>query len=121
MEEIIALEKRRIEAMTNQDAKTLDEILADDLSYTHSGGRTETKAEFIANATTAGGTRYHGLTQEDLKVRHYGDTAIVTGHGIVHVESSNGDRKFPIRFIDIYIRRDDAWRMVAWQSTKLPE
>lgn len=120
MDEIIALEKRRIEAMTKQDAKALDEILADDLSYTHSGGRTETKAEFITNVTT-GGTRYRALTQEDVKVRQYGDTAIVTGHGIVHVESSGGDRKFPIRFIDVYVKRDDVWRMVAWQSTKLPE
>ena len=45
MEEIIALEKRRIEAMTNQDANALGEILADDLSYTHSSGRVESKAE----------------------------------------------------------------------------
>ena len=121
MDEILALEKRRIEAMTNQDAKALDEILADDLMYTHSGGRTETKAEFISNSTKAGGTRYHGLTQEDVKVRQYGDTAILTGHGIVHVESNSGDRKFPIRFIDIYVKQDGAWRMVSWQSTKLPE
>ena len=78
MEEIIALEKRRIEAMTNQDAKALGEILADDLSYTHSSGRVETKAEFIANATS-GGSRYRALSQEDMKVRQYGDTAIVTG------------------------------------------
>jgi len=121
MDEILALEKRRIEAMTNQDANALDEILADDLMYTHSGGRTETKAEFISNSTKVGGTRYHGLTQEDVKVRQYGDTAILTGHGIVHVESSNGDRKFPIRFIDIYVKQEGAWRMVSWQSTKLPE
>ena len=120
MDEIIALEKRRIEAMTNQGAKALDEILADDLSYTHSSGRLETKAEFIANATS-GGSRYRALSQEDVKVRQYGDTAIVTGHGTVHVESSRGDNKFPIRFIDVYAKRDGAWRMVAWQSTRLPE
>ena len=100
MDEIISLEKRRIEAMINQDAKALDEILADDLSYTHSSGRMETKTEFIANATS-GVTRYRALSQEDVKVRTFGDTAIITGHGIVHVESSRGENKFPISFIDI--------------------
>ena len=34
MDEIIALENRRIEAMTKLDVQALDEILADDLSYT---------------------------------------------------------------------------------------
>lgn len=120
MDEIIALEKRRTEAMTKQDAKALEEILADDLSYTHSSGRVETKAEFISNVTT-GGTRYRAMEQDDVKVRQYGDTAVVTGFAKVHVESSLGDSKFPIRFIDVYVKRDDVWRMVAWQSTRLPD
>ena len=116
MNEIISLEKRRIEAMTNQDAEDLDEILADDLIYTHSSGRTETKAEFITNATS-GAIRYRALSQEDVTVRRFGDTAIVTGH----VESSNGEKKFPVRFIDVYVKQGGAWRMIAWQSTKLPD
>ena len=121
MEEIIELEKRRIEAMAKQDAKTLDEILADDLTFTHSSGRVDTKAEFITKATT-GILNYHSLSSEDVKVRQYGDTAIVTGQGIVHVESARtGDNKYPISFIDVYVKRDDTWRMVAWQCTKLPE
>lgn len=119
MDEIISLEKRRIEAMTNQDAEALDKILADDLIYTHSSGRTETKAEFITNATS-GAIRYRALSQEDVTVRRFGDTAIVTGHGIVHVESSSGEKKFPVRFIDVYVKQDGAWRMIAWQSTKSP-
>ena len=120
MEEIIALEKRRIEAMAKQVAKTLDEILADDLTFTHSSRRVDTKAEFITKATT-GILNYHSLSSEDVKVRQYGDTAIVTGQGIVHVESARGDNKYPISFIDVYVKRDDTWRMVAWQCTKLPE
>ena len=70
MDEIISLEKRRIEAMINQDANALDRILDDDLSYTHSSGQIETKAEFIANATS-GVTRYRALSQEDVKVRRF--------------------------------------------------
>ena len=120
MDEIIALENQRTEAMIKQDAKALEEILADDLSYVHSSARVETKAEFISNVTS-GRTRYRAMEQNDVKVRQYGDTAVVTGHANVHVEANGREVKFQIRFIDVYAKRDDVWRMVAWQSTRLPD
>ncbi len=120
MDEIIALENRRIEAMTKQDTRALDEILADDLSYVHSTARVETKAEFISSLTS-GRTRYQSIERDDVKVRQYGDTAVVTGHAKVHVDANGREIKFQIRFIDGCAKRDDVWRMVAWQSTKLPD
>lgn len=118
MDEIIALENRRIEAMTKKDIQTLDEILADDLSYTHSTARVETKGEFIA-ALTSGRTEYRSIERDDVTVRQYGDTAVVTGNAEFHVNANGNDIKFQTRFLDVYARRDDVWRMVAWQSTKL--
>ena len=47
MDEIIALEDRRIEAMTKGDVQALEEILADDLIYTHTTARIDTKSSFI--------------------------------------------------------------------------
>ena len=61
MDEIIDLENRRFEAMINKDAETLDEILADDLSYIHSTARVETKADFMA-ANKAGRPNYHSVS-----------------------------------------------------------
>jgi hypothetical protein len=46
--DILAIERERVAAMVNRDLATLDKILADDLTYTHSGGRTDTKASFVA-------------------------------------------------------------------------
>ena len=120
MDEIIALENRRFEAMTNQDAQALDEILADDLSYTHSTARVETKAEFISSSTS-GRNKYRSIERDDVTVRQYGDTAVVTGHARIHVNSNGQDVKFQVRFLDVYAKRDNVWRMVAWQSTRLPD
>src|SRR6185295_12856007 len=44
---ILDLEAKRIGAMVHKDLATLDALLADDLTYTHSGGTTDTKASFI--------------------------------------------------------------------------
>ena len=120
MDEIIALENRRIEAMIKQDTHVLGEILADDLSYVHSTARVETKAEFIASLTS-GRTKYQSIEREDVKVRQFGDTAVVTGQANFHVNANGNDIKLQVRFTDVYAKRDDVWRMVAWQSTKLPD
>ena len=120
MDEIIALEDQRIAAMTNGDVETLEKILADDLSYTHSTARVETKAEFIANITSAR-TKYQSIERDDVKVSQYGDTAVVTGLAKFHVNANGNDIKFQARFTDVYAKRDGVWRMVAWQSTKVPD
>jgi len=116
MDEIIALENRRVEAMTKGDANALDEILADDLIYTHSTARIDTKASFI-EAITSGRSNYRSVERKDVNVRQFGDSAVVTGHAKFHV----GDNKFEARFIDVYAKRNGSWQMVAWQSTKLPD
>jgi ketosteroid isomerase-like protein len=44
---IAALEDRRFAAMCARDWATLDELLSDDLSYTHSSARVDSKASYI--------------------------------------------------------------------------
>ena len=116
MDDILALENRRIEAMTSGDVDTLNEILADDLIYTHTTARIDTKASFI-DAISSGRSNYKSVEREDVKVRQFGDAAVVTGQAKFHV----GDNKFLARFIDVYAKRNGAWQMVAWQSTRLPD
>ena len=50
MDEILALEDRRIEAMLKGDVQALEEILADDLIYTHTTARLDTLLTFISTA-----------------------------------------------------------------------
>jgi hypothetical protein len=52
-QEILRVEGKRIDAMVALDLAALDPILADDLSYSHSSGRTDTKASFLELATTS--------------------------------------------------------------------
>ncbi len=116
MDEIIALENRRVEAMIKGDVQALEEILADDLIYTHTTARIDTKASFIA-AISSGRSNYQSVERKDVKVRQFGDSAVVTGHAKFHV----GENEFEARFIDVYAKRNGTWQMVAWQSTRLPD
>src|SRR6187431_2551693 len=58
------------------DAKAFDALCAPELSYSHSDGRVEDKAEFIA-ASTNGKSKFVAIAYKDPKIRVVGTTAIV--------------------------------------------
>ena len=71
MDEILALQDRRIEAMLKSDAQTLEEIIADDLVYTHTTARLDTKASFI-DAVKSGKSIYNSLELSAREVQNLG-------------------------------------------------
>lgn len=111
-------EDQRIAAMIKADLAALDTLLAEELTYTHSNGRVETKAQFLA-ALKSGDLRYEAIDREDLTVRSYGETAVFTGRATLRVKSKGQENRFLVRFIDVYVKRNGRWQMVAWQSTRL--
>jgi ketosteroid isomerase-like protein len=116
--DVLALEAKRVQAMLSADLATLESILAEDLSYSHSSGKVETKAEFI-ESVRSGRLKYRSFERSDVKVRIYGDAAVVTGRADVKVQSSGEELALPIRYLDVYVKTRGTWRMVAWQSTRL--
>ena len=46
---IIDLDKKRMTAMAEKDIRTLNDIISDDLVYTHSSARLDTKQSLIGN------------------------------------------------------------------------
>jgi len=118
-QEIRQRETRRFEAVVRGDIAALDDILSDDLSYTHATGVHETKAEFIAKLKS-GQLKYESLTPEDMLVRVYGTTGVVTGVARVKVQVKGEPLSFQLRFTDVYVMKGDRWQMVAWHATRLP-
>jgi ketosteroid isomerase-like protein len=113
---ILDLETKRIAAMVNKDLATLDALLADDLSYTHSGGTTDTKSSFITLIKERG--RYQGVDYSNTQViSSGGNTVIVRGRAQIRLENTPS---YSVLFLDVWALRDGAWKMVAWQATRIP-
>jgi hypothetical protein len=117
---ITAREVQRFHAMTENDLAALTPILADDLSYTHANGWTQTKTEFL-DTLRQGKLRYLSIEPASIQVHSYGTAAVVTGRAAFKVRSEGKEEGFQLRFIDVYVKRHGRWQMVAWQSTRLPE
>jgi ketosteroid isomerase-like protein len=117
---VIDLDRRRMEAMARQDIRTLGELLSDDLVYTHSSARLDTKQSLIG-AMEAGKTVYSAVVPSDVKAQEYGDTVVLTGAARISVNSGGNAMNFGVRFTDVYVNRGGRWQMVVWQSTRIPE
>jgi len=119
-EMIIALDKKRMTAMAEKDYATLNEVIADDLIYTHSSARLDTKQSLIGNMQS-GSTVYTSVVPSDVKAQDLGDSVVLTGSCRISVNAGGRPNSFGVRFTDVYANRNGRWQMVTWQSTRLPD
>jgi len=117
---IIELDKKRMTAMAQKDVDTLNQVIADDLIYTHSSARMDTKQSLIG-AMQSGSTVYTSVVPSDVVAQDLGDSVVLTGVAAISVMSGGKPNSFRVRFTDVYAKRAKGWQMVTWQSTKLPE
>jgi ketosteroid isomerase-like protein len=117
---IIELDAKRMQAMAEKDIATLAAVLADDLIYTHSTARLDTKSSLLG-AMESGATVYTQVTPSEVKAQDCGDAVVLTGVARIGVTSNGKPNAFTVRFTDVYANRGGAWQMVAWQSTRLPD
>jgi hypothetical protein len=117
-ETILALETRRIRAMVRREIATLEALLDDDLTYTHSGGYIDTKPTFLARIGEGRG-HYLGVDYSDARVVPLaGDSVVVRGRARIRLEDTPGYHVF---FLDVWTLRNGAWKMIAWQATRIAE
>jgi hypothetical protein len=100
-----------------QDKALLEKYLADEMVYTHGGGQTESKPQYIANVMK-GPPHYLSMTESDTRVRIYGRTAVLWG--LVDVTPAKGDL-YRVRTLEVYTQhRDGHWQMAQKESVRVP-
>jgi ketosteroid isomerase-like protein len=121
-EELRSAERVRVEALVSSDVPRLEKLLGDDLTYTHSTGTKDSKAEFL-HRIQSGELKYDSMQhQNDVSVRLYGDTGILTGTSRVKVRAKGQTLNLHIRFTEVWVSRGrGSWRLVAWQATRIVE
>jgi ketosteroid isomerase-like protein len=111
-DEVLAVEREWMDAYVHNDVDALDRILADDYKLTDSFGRTRTKADDLANARE-GGTKYDAYDTSDVRVRVWGDTAVVTGRSVIRGASDGQPFAYDITFTDTLAHIGGRWRAVS--------
>lgn len=112
------LENARYRAMVSSDITTLDQVLADDLIYTHSSGAVDDKAKYL-ESIRSGTLRYLSAERQQDSVRVYGDVVIVQGRMKAHIVASGVERQLDNVFTCVWAKKPQGWRMVNWASTPI--
>jgi ketosteroid isomerase-like protein len=118
--DVLRADERRFEAMRRGDWAALDAALAEDLTYVHSTARLESKSEHVANLR-AGKPHYRGIAPRERRARVHGDVGVVNGVSEMHVERDGKEQRFTVRYLAVYAKSGEQWRMIAWQSTRQPD
>jgi ketosteroid isomerase-like protein len=112
-----AIEDQLASTWKNHDCAGWGALLADDWSVTHIDAQVITKAQALEMCRTGPPVT---STVDQLVVRAYGDTAIVTGRNKATV-SGTAPQTVTLRFTDVFVRRDGRWIIVASHATRLAE
>ena len=99
-EQIQALDREWAQACVQADIAKLEQILADDLTYTHSSGQIQTKTEFIATIRE-GKTRYRSIEFQQSTVRIYENSAVSNSEVRVNLTVKNKDVSVHPRFLHV--------------------
>ena len=104
-------------ALISKDSATLENLLADDVTYGHSNGMVQTKQQLIHDIVT--GTQvYKTIDPSNMNIRMFENAAIVTmnSHMIV---VGNGNTMDMNLFITLtWIKENADWKLEARQAVK---
>ncbi len=118
--DVEALERKRFAAQVSKDYDFLEKIFADDLIYTHSNGKQDTKQTYIQSIKD-GKSVYNKIDVEEVNVRDYGKTAVVNGKVKIEMAPIDGKPNIvPLRYVVVYMKNGKkGWQLNTWQSLKL--
>jgi hypothetical protein len=102
------------------DAKAFDALCAAELSYSHSDGRVEDKATFIANATN-GKSKFLSLEYLDSQIRVVGTAAIIRFHWVAESQSLADGKKSNtnLHILMNWQKQGADWKLLSRAATKL--
>lgn len=118
-DELLAIDANWNTLRLKSDVAGLDKLLAADWVLTHSDGKVQTKADYLDELATRSRSN-QAIGNEDVRLRRYGDTAVVTGTSVQSGVSNGQPWNGRFRFTRVWVQRDGHWMMVASHSSRIP-
>jgi ketosteroid isomerase-like protein len=116
---VLAAEDLRYQAMIDGDLATMDRLCADQLSYAHSSGVRDTKAEYFEKVRS-GYYDYQRIDHPVERVEVVGDTAIVVGRMTCDLTVGGTPKTIDNLALAVWTRISGEWRLLAYAPTSLP-
>jgi ketosteroid isomerase-like protein len=116
--ELTQLVKDLNETVVKADVAVLERVLHEDYVHLRPYGMVENRAQYLENRK-ARRVDFESLVPDEIKVRVYGDTAIVTGRSTAKGKDQYGKMDEQRRWTRVLVRRDGRWQFVHFQGTPI--
>ena len=116
---VLAAEDRRYEALLGPDLPALQQLFHDRLSYAHSSGVRETKAEYLGKIES-GYYDYQRIDHPVDRVEVLGDTAIVVGRMTSDLAVRGTPKTIDNLALAVWTRATGEWQLLAYAPTPPP-
>lgn len=112
-----SIEEQLASAWKNRDCSGWGALLADDWTVTHINAQVITKVQALEMCRIGPPVT---STVDQLSVRVYGDTAIVTGRTKATASGAT-PQTVVLRFTDVFVQRSGRWLAIASHATRMEE
>ncbi|MFN3323573.1 MAG: DUF4440 domain-containing protein [Bryobacteraceae bacterium] len=116
--EVLAAMEAWKQATLKKDRTALNNLLHEQLNYTHSNSRNETKADVLQSVTSGTPSNIESIEFLSTSVQVFGSTALVKGDVDIGV-SANGSRSIAnLNILHVWVKGNRGWQMVARQAVR---
>ena len=103
-------------ALIAKDSATLNGLLANDVTYGHTSGLIQTKAQLIRSVVSKE-QDYKSIDPSEMNIRIFNNTAVVTMKSVVKMMYQGKPLDMNMYVTLVWIKKNN-WQLVARQSVK---
>ncbi|HKU76560.1 MAG TPA: nuclear transport factor 2 family protein [Pyrinomonadaceae bacterium] len=119
-EELLKANREYDQALVRGDAVALDRLYSEEFVYTTPDGEVRNKAQQLA-FTRSGDLRLEAGQSDEVKVRVYGNTAVMTGRFTAKGKLIDKNIDIRERYTAVWVKRSGRWRLVAEQGNLIKQ
>src|SRR5262245_42703515 len=120
VQELIRLEEEWSQAMVQNDAEAIGRYMADDWTIIGPDGSVSDKPSFLG-LVKSGALTHDVMETDDIRVRVYGDTAVLTARGVSGGQWHGRAFREVERVSDVWVRQDGQWRCVLTHLSRIAQ
>jgi ketosteroid isomerase-like protein len=117
-EQLTQIEHEWGNSYVKRDPSFAQRITANDFSFVSPDGTMVGKDEYV-KSIGAGPTVFTAFNIETIKVRSYGDAAVVTGVAMITAKTGDKDESGRYSFTDTFVKQNGEWKVVSGQATAI--
>jgi ketosteroid isomerase-like protein len=114
-QQLTKIENDWADSYVKRDASFVQRIAADDFTFIGPNGNMVDKADYVKSMT--GDTVFTGFKIDNLKIRTYGDAAVVIGLATITAKTKGEDESGQYSFTDVFVKQKGEWKAVSGQVT----